>query len=118
MADNKSPKYNRLLGEASIYCLPSLRENASIALLEAMSAGCAVITTNTTGCPETIGDTGILVKPGKIKDIREKIINLINTPQLQKTMGKKARERVIDKFSWKYINNSYEKLLLTCLNKL
>ena len=49
--------------QASIVCLPSYREGMPKSLLEAAAAGCAVITTDTTGCREAItpSKTGDLV---------------------------------------------------------
>ena len=70
--DNTSPEYRALLQAAAIFVLPSLKENASISLLEAMSAGAAVITTNISGCPETVGPEGILVEPGSVEDLGRK----------------------------------------------
>jgi len=52
-----------LYGTASIVCLPSYREGMPKALLEAAASGCAVVTTDVTGCREAIipGVTGDLV---------------------------------------------------------
>ena len=49
--------------QASIVCLPSYREGMPKSLLKAAAAGCAIVTTDTTGCRETIiqGQTGDLV---------------------------------------------------------
>ncbi|MFM2424153.1 MAG: hypothetical protein RLZZ70_544, partial [Candidatus Parcubacteria bacterium] len=71
--DNTGKQYKDLLEQASIYVLASEKENASIALLEAMSAGCAVITTNISGCPETVGAQGILVGVKSGSEIYEAI---------------------------------------------
>lgn len=75
--DNTSPEYRALLQSAAIFVLPSLKENASISLLEAMSAGAAVVTTNISGCPETVGPEGILVEPGSVADLRAKLFGLV-----------------------------------------
>ncbi|MCP4642003.1 MAG: glycosyltransferase family 4 protein, partial [bacterium] len=53
--DHDSPELQDLYDTSAILCLPSERENASMALLEGMRAGMAVITSNVTGCPETVG---------------------------------------------------------------
>ncbi len=74
--NNKSDKYKNLLESASIYCLVSEKENASIALLEAMSAGCAIITSDVSGCPETVGDSGIIVSPKDSIGLRKVISSL------------------------------------------
>jgi len=75
--DNTSDEYRDALSKASIYCLPSSKENASIALLEGMSAGCAVITTNVSGCPETVGDAGIVVEQKDSNAIKKALRSLI-----------------------------------------
>src|SRR5690606_9915093 len=41
---------------ARIFVFPSIRENFPMVLLEAMDAGCAVITTDAEGCAEVVGD--------------------------------------------------------------
>ena len=52
-----------LFRDAAIVCLPSYREGMPKALLEAAAAGCAVVTTDVTGCREAVipGQTGELV---------------------------------------------------------
>ena len=51
-----SAQIKELYQKASIFVLTSNKENASIALLEGMAARCAIISTNVSGCLETIGD--------------------------------------------------------------
>ncbi len=110
--DNNSAEYKNLLETASIYVLASERENASIALLEAMSAGCAVITTNVSGCPETVGDSGEIVPVGDHKVLNEKIEHLIENERIIEELGKKARRRVLEHYDWEKVLSKYEKLML------
>ncbi len=105
--DNTLEKYRELLESASIYVLPTLKENASIALLEAMSAGCAVITTDVSGCPETVGDAGLLVKPGSVEDLKLKLGSLIQDRDRIKILQKIARERIENIFEWDIVIDRY-----------
>jgi len=109
--DNRSNEYKKLLETASIYVLASEKENASIALLEAMSAGCAIITTNISGCPETIGNAGLIIKPRNSEQIKKAIESLTKDTKKMKKLGKKARERVIKYFDWNKNIKKYEKVL-------
>lgn len=108
--DNNSKEYKDLLGSSSIYVLASLKENASIALLEAMSAGCAVITSNVSGCPETVGDVGLKVNPSDVEDLRRKIYGLIEIPKIIKSLGDKARYTVCKTYDKEIINKEFEKI--------
>ena len=49
-----------LLGQCTIYALPSYREGTPRTVLEAMATGRAVITTDTAGCRETIFEPGVI----------------------------------------------------------
>lgn len=109
--DNKSREYKKLLEESSIYSLVSEKENFSVSLLEAMSAGCAVVTSNVSGCPESVGEAGITVNPKDIKQLREKIWYLTRHPAEIENLGKKARKRVVEHFDWEKIIREYEKLI-------
>jgi len=55
-----------VFAQARIVCLPSYREGMPKALLEGAAAGCAVVTTDVTGCREAVrpGVTGDLVPAG------------------------------------------------------
>jgi glycosyltransferase involved in cell wall biosynthesis len=115
--DNTSEEYKKLLESAAIYVLPSLKENASIALLEAMSAACAVITTNVSGCPETIGNAGILIEPENTSDLREKIYLLINNQKLLRQLQSAARNRIENIFDWNVVLDQYLALLGKVIEK-
>jgi len=109
--DNTSPDYRRILGSAAIYCLLSSSENASIALLEGMSAGCAIVATDIPACREMVGEAGFFVKPGDIEDIQEKILNLIDHSQILISYQQASRKRVLEHYHWDVLVNKYEVLL-------
>jgi glycosyltransferase involved in cell wall biosynthesis len=109
--DNNGKEYKDLLEQASIYVLASEKENASIALLEAMSAGCAVITTNISGCPETVGDFGVLVEVKNSLQIRSALEDFIINPNKLETLQKGMLLRVVSQFGWPNVMSEYKKYL-------
>lgn len=96
-----------LYERASIYVLVSAKENASVSLLEGMAAKCAVITTNITGCPETVGDTGFLIDFDDSEKLREILITLSKDKSLIREYSKKAYGRLTERFLWEKITRQY-----------
>ncbi|MEJ2492662.1 MAG: glycosyltransferase family 4 protein [Desulfuromonadales bacterium] len=109
--DNRSAAYRKLLETAAIYVLPSLKENASIALLEAMAVGAAVVTTNVSGCPETVGPEGLLVEPENASAIREVLLRLVKDEALRQRCQQAMRARVEKVFSWDRVIAHYRDVL-------
>jgi glycosyltransferase involved in cell wall biosynthesis len=105
--DSNGKEYKDLLEQSAIYVLASEKENASIALLEAMSAGCAVITTNVSGCPETVGDAGLLVNPRDAADLKFRLNGIINNQDKLVEFQKKAVERVRNVYNWDVVLEKY-----------
>lgn len=105
--DNKSKELKNLYETSSIFVFPSTAENFPTVLLEAMAAGCAIITSNISGCPEVVGDTALLVDPKESGEIKDALIKLIDDDELRTNMGDKARKRVVDNFTWGLIAQNY-----------
>jgi glycosyltransferase involved in cell wall biosynthesis len=94
---------------SKIYVFPSVLENFPVVLLEAMAAGCAVITTTAFGCAEVVGDAAIKVEPGSIEPLRHALFTLINNQQEIEKMAKLEQEQV-KKFAWPIVTNEFEML--------
>jgi glycosyltransferase involved in cell wall biosynthesis len=79
-----------------ILVLPSLTEGIPLTLLEAMSFGIPVIASDVGGIPEIIEDnkSGLLVKPGSVDDLINKITLLIKEPPLRTKLANGAKERI------------------------
>ena len=94
--------------QCSVYVLPSYREGTPRTVLEAMSMGRAVITTDAPGCRETVvnGETGFLVPIQNGQAVAEKMIEFIENPELVVTMGKKSNEFCKNKFDVIKVNDS------------
>ena len=88
------------------------------AITEPMSMGVAVIAANTKNCSGSIDENinGLLVEPRNSKDLANKIITLIENPELRKKMGIKARESVIRNFDEKFIIKKVIDSLYGCKN--
>ncbi|WP_089608896.1 glycosyltransferase family 4 protein [Dehalobacterium formicoaceticum] len=89
------------LAKCSIFVLSSYHEGMPMSLLEAMSHGCAVITTRVGGIPHVIENekNGLLIDPGDRKALANCIITLLNNPSLKKTLGEAAYLTIYEKFN-------------------
>jgi glycosyltransferase involved in cell wall biosynthesis len=105
--DNGSKELRELYESSKIFVFTSEAENFPVVLLEAMIAGLAIITTNDTGCAEVVGDGGILIKSKNPAAIKEALLKLINDAELCKMLGKAARRRAEELFSWTTVANRY-----------
>ena len=85
---------SRHLAAADVFVFPSLSEGSSLALLEAMAAGCAVITTPDAGSPIKHDQTGILIPPRNSEALADAIHDLQANPAKHKSLGKVARQLI------------------------
>jgi len=104
----------KFIAEADCIVLPSYREGTSNILLEAASMEKAIITSNTTGCKETVDDevTGFLCKVKDAEDLADKMEKMyLLSEEDRKTMGKKGRQKIIKEFDKQIVINAYLKAI-------
>lgn len=91
----------RLFQHADAYVLPSHNEGLPMSLLEAMSWGMPVISTEVGGIPELVrnGIDGLLVPAGDSAKLAAAIARLCQDQALREDMGTAARQRVESTFS-------------------
>ncbi|MBQ6768893.1 MAG: glycosyltransferase [Prevotella sp.] len=94
------------------YCLPSLWEGLSIALLEAMAMRKAIIATPTDGTKEllTDGQNGLVIPFGQPQQLADAICRLHNHHELLVRCGEQAHEMVARRFNAKRVAESVEKI--------
>jgi glycosyltransferase involved in cell wall biosynthesis len=105
--DNNGKKYKDLLEQAAVYVLASEKENASIALLEAMSAGCCVVTTNLSGAYETVSSSGMVFEPRNVKALSGIIYALTSNHKMINSLQALSLMRVRETFDWSTILKQY-----------
>ena len=96
-----------LLKSADLYVLPSRTEGLPNALLEAMVAGCPIVTTDVPGCRDLIRheETGLLVPCGDVAALAAAMHRLLDDRDMALRLGRRAAEEVIDKW---HIDSTYE----------
>lgn len=103
--------------QAGIVCLPSYREGMPKCLLEAAAAGCAVVTSDVTGCREAIipGKTGDLVPVRDAAVLAAVLGKLIAEPDRRRLYGEAGRSLAVTRFGidavLKTTLNIYDNLL-------
>lgn len=88
------------LARCSVYVLPSWHEGTPRSVLEAMSTGRAVITTDARGCRETVeeGENGLLVPLRDPASLAQAMSKLASSPDLRSQMGRKGRSLAESRF--------------------
>lgn len=88
-----------LYKNAKCFLWPSLYEGFGLPVVEAMSYGCPVITSNTSSLPEAGGDAAVYVDPRDTDDIAKKLQVVLSTKSKRAEMIEKGKKQVA-KFSW------------------
>lgn len=90
----------RILQATDVFVLPSDVEGLSLAMLEAMACGCAVIATDAGADGEALGATGIIIDPESIQPQLQLATQILIThPDFAHGLGERARERVVEHYS-------------------
>jgi glycosyltransferase involved in cell wall biosynthesis len=89
-----------LFGASDVVALTSDNEGTPVALIEAMAAGCAVVSTRAGGVPDLLVDgvTGVLVDRGNAAGLCGAFLQLAKDPALRNRLGRAAREDVRRRF--------------------
>jgi glycosyltransferase involved in cell wall biosynthesis len=91
--------------DALAVVLPSTTEAEAfgMTLIEAMACGVPAVGSRVGGIPYVIDDgiTGLLVPPGDALALSAAVARLYDDPTLRVTLGRQARETVVDRNDWK-----------------
>ena len=78
-----------------VLVLPSYSEGQPMVIIEAMTAGTAIVATRVGGIPDTVtdGEEAILVEPGKIGALIAALRRVFEEPELRSALGVRGRLR-------------------------
>jgi glycosyltransferase involved in cell wall biosynthesis len=98
---------------AAVFVLPTVKRDCygrhfaisellGLSVLEAMASGTPVIASRLDALPEVVhdGETGFLVTPGDVGELRDRISQLLADRALAARMGRRGREVVFEQFTW------------------
>ena len=93
--------------DSDIAVIPSLYEGFGFGAGEAMACGVPLISTDSGGLKQVIGDAALKIKPGSVNEIEEGILKLFTEEKIRQELAKKGRERMEEFFDWKIAASAY-----------
>lgn len=108
--------------QASVFVLPSissLQEGFGIVALEALACQTPVVTTDIVGVAQDLKQIkgGIVIPPRDTHKLADAITQILSDAQMQKEMGQRGRKLVQEKYTWKGVASSMEKVYKEILAK-
>ncbi len=88
-----------LMRAADVFVAPAEREGMSLALLEAMANGLAVVAADGPGNPETVGDAALLFETGDERALVAALTRVVVEASLRASLGAAARRRALELFT-------------------
>jgi glycosyltransferase involved in cell wall biosynthesis len=86
--------------KADVFVYPSYYEGFGIPIIEAITYGCPVVTSNVSSLPEAVGDAGISINPNNTDELATAIYKIISNKKLQnalKANGPKQLQNISNK---------------------
>lgn len=91
---------DELYSNAYVYVLPSDLEGMPLTLLEAMSYGNCCLVSSIEECTQVIGDHGVVFEKGNVDDLRKKMQELLDKPEMVKIFKDTAADYICSEYSW------------------
>lgn len=97
-----------LFGSADIVVVPSeWYEAFGLVVAEAMACGAACLVSDAGALPEVAGDTGLVFKSGNVRDLADRLRELLSDRNLRDRLGRDGRKRVEALFSLEQMLNRH-----------
>ncbi len=90
----------RLLSAAEVFVYPSFFEGFGMPVVEAQACGVPVVTSANTSLPEVVGDTALLVDPGKVEEVQTAVGRILSSSKLEDNLSKAGLENS-RRFRWR-----------------
>lgn len=108
----------QFLSAADLIVIPQRRESATagqmpMKVFDAMAMAKPIIATNVSDLPKILDGCGWIVEPENPMQLVEAIQYTLNNPEEAEEMGRKARQKCIEKYSW----DAMEKVLIKVFEK-
>lgn len=94
----------RIMSQARAFVFPSYYEGFGLPVIEAMSLGVPVITSNRGALAEVVGDAALMVDPDDAADLAKAMRLLADDDALARRLGEAGRRRA-SRFSWRRTAN-------------
>ncbi|NJN63410.1 MAG: glycosyltransferase family 4 protein [Acidobacteria bacterium] len=91
----ESPLLPSAYAAAKVLCLPSFKEVMPLTILEALAAGCRIVTTRNSAMTDLLGDAVHYCDPGNVQSIRTTVIGAIHSEE-----PRRLREEVLTSHTW------------------
>jgi glycosyltransferase involved in cell wall biosynthesis len=79
---------------------PQTRGQIPAKVFDAMAMAKPVVATDVNDLPDVLDNCGRIVAPDSSNELREAILDLVEHPSLRSDLGRAARQRCIDKYSY------------------
>lgn len=93
----------KYFSDSDIFAYFSYEDNMPIAIMEAMASGLPIVTNNIGAVAEIISDNNDGFIASNHQDYQNRLLKLMNEFKLRKEIGKAARDKIKNKFSWEVI---------------
>jgi glycogen(starch) synthase len=105
-------KVPQLINESTLVLIPSRLEGFSLVALEAAWMGRPVVAARIGGLPEVVAheETGLLTEVDDCAAFARAIMSLLQQPEIARQMGRAARRRAQELFSWDRHVDAYDEL--------
>ena len=104
-----------LLSSCYAFILPSVMEGLSIALLEALSYGNCIVTTDIPENLEVVGEASLSFPPGDVQALRAVLARILEDPGVVEAYRGKALARAKERPDWDEVARLTEELFLSLL---
>lgn len=108
-----------LLSQSDIFVLPTTSDTLPIAIIEAMFANKAIITTSIGGIPEIIQDyhSGLITEPANSQQLAEKLLLLLGDSVLREKLAQNAKTFAENNLTSKNMVTKIEEVYLSLRDK-
>lgn len=106
-----------LYSNAYAFVLPSDVEGMALSLLEAMSYGNCCVVSDICENTEVVEDKAVAFKKSDVKDLQNKLEQLLAHPEIVKAYQEKSADFICEKYNWDEVTEQTLSLYRACKNK-